>query len=509
MPDAETNKSLPKWWLDGRVLAKNSLWNLVGWGAPLLVAIVAIPFLIKGLGTERFGVLTLLWMGIGYFSLFDMGLSQALTKLVAEKLGFGRPKEIAELIWTALALMGILGILGTAVVALLSPWLVHDALKIPQPLQAEVLRSFYLLAASIPVVILTAGLCGTLEAHQRFDLVNGVRISLGLFNFLSPLLVLLISRSLVVIVGVLMIGRIAGCLAYLWFCLGVVPNLAHPSGDRAALRPLLSFGSWMTVTNIIGPLMVYMDRFAIGVLASMTAVAYYTTPYEVVIRLTIIPVALMGVLFPAFSTCLSQDRERAVMLFDRGLNYIFLTLFPVTLVIVALADEGLEIWLGHDFSQHSAVVLRWLAIGVFLNSLARVPFAVVQAKGRPDTVAKLHLLELPLYVVSLWWLLSVYGIKGAAMAWVLRVLLDTLMLFAMVYHFVPETVASIYRLAGMLGVALVVLTFYSLTADLLLRTALLSLTLAMFTPAAWFLILQPQERDLFKGKLKFRSLLSG
>src|SRR4029077_8305275 len=100
---------------------------------------------------------------------------------------------------------------------------------------------------------------------------------------------------------------------------------------------------------------------------------------EVVIRLTIIPVALMGVLFPAFSTCLVQDRTRAVMLFDRGVNYIFLTLFPLTLAIVTLAKEVLEIWLGLEFSQHSTAVLQWLAVGVFINSLARVPFAAVQA----------------------------------------------------------------------------------------------------------------------------------
>ena len=50
MLDREQKSKLPKLPLDGRLLAKNSLWNLLGWGAPLLVALVAIPLLIKGLG---------------------------------------------------------------------------------------------------------------------------------------------------------------------------------------------------------------------------------------------------------------------------------------------------------------------------------------------------------------------------------------------------------------------------------------------------------------------------
>ena len=69
---------------------------------PLLVAIVVIPMLIKGMGLERFGVLTIAWMVVGYFSLFDFGLGRALTKLVADKLGKGQNNAIPSLIWIAM-----------------------------------------------------------------------------------------------------------------------------------------------------------------------------------------------------------------------------------------------------------------------------------------------------------------------------------------------------------------------------------------------------------------------
>ncbi|MCZ7592513.1 MAG: oligosaccharide flippase family protein [Kiritimatiellae bacterium] len=66
-------------------MAKNTVWNLVGMCAPMAVALFAIPLLIKGLGTERFGLLSLVWMLVGYFGVFDLGLGQALTKFIAEK----------------------------------------------------------------------------------------------------------------------------------------------------------------------------------------------------------------------------------------------------------------------------------------------------------------------------------------------------------------------------------------------------------------------------------------
>ncbi len=190
-----------------RTLARSTIWNFIGSGAPLLVALFTIPLLIKGLGTDRFGVLALAWAVVGYFNLFDLGMGRALTKLVAEKLGEGQAEEIPKFIWTALALMGMLGVIGAIVAAGLSPLLVQNTLKIPQALQKETLNAFYLLSLSIPVVISSAGLRGVLEAYQRFDLVNIVRIPLGMFTFLGPLAVLHFSNNLFPVVAVLVAGR--------------------------------------------------------------------------------------------------------------------------------------------------------------------------------------------------------------------------------------------------------------------------------------------------------------
>ena len=153
----------------GRLLARNTLWNLLGLGAPLIVAVFAIPLLIDGLGLERFGILALAWMVVGYFGLFDLGLGRALTKLVAERLGAGQNAEIPPLVWTALLLMLLLGAIGTVVDGLLCPWLIGQVLKIPEALQTETLYAFYALALSIPVLVSTAG-AGILEAQQRLGL---------------------------------------------------------------------------------------------------------------------------------------------------------------------------------------------------------------------------------------------------------------------------------------------------------------------------------------------------
>jgi O-antigen/teichoic acid export membrane protein len=103
--------------VSGRLLARNTIWNLVGQTAPLLVAFITIPILIKQIGVDRFGVLSVAWMLIGYFSLFDFGIDQGLTKIVADRLGSGEHNEIPTLVWTSLAILLALGLLSGAALA--------------------------------------------------------------------------------------------------------------------------------------------------------------------------------------------------------------------------------------------------------------------------------------------------------------------------------------------------------------------------------------------------------
>jgi O-antigen/teichoic acid export membrane protein len=427
----------------GHLLARNVIWNLIGNGAPMIVAVFSIPILIRELGKDRFGVLALAWALIGYVSLFDLGLGRALTQLVAKKLGAGEDREVPTLVWTSLVLMLVLGLAGALAVVLLSPWLVHRALNVPVALQPETLRSFYLLGLSIPVVISTAGLRGILEAYQRFGMINALRIPMGVYSFASPLLVLPFSKSLFPVVAVLVVGRLIACAAHLLLCLRIVPELrSRISWQGAAAGPLLRFGGWMTVSNIVSPLMLTLDRFLIGALVSMAAVAYYATPFEVVTKLLIIPGSLVAVMFPAFSTSFAHDRNRTAILYGRCVKYVFLILFPAVVLIVGLARSGLTLWLGPDFAQHSFRVLQWLAVGVLINSLAHIPFALVQGAGRPDLTAKLHMIELPAYLLTLWWLIGARGVEGAAMAWTARMGVDALVLFWMTQRFFRGSVGG-------------------------------------------------------------------
>jgi O-antigen/teichoic acid export membrane protein len=479
----------------GRLLARNTVLNLLGQLGPLIVAFFAVPVLVAKLGPDRFGVLSLAWVAIGYFSLFDLGLSRALTQAVSAALGGGRPDELPVLTITALAAMALLGFLGGAILAALTPLLVDNVLQVSAELREETVRTFYLLSVSLPFVLATAGLRSLLEAHQEFGAATALRVPYSLFNFLAPLAVLPFSHSLVPVVVTLVVGRMATFVAHAIVCARRFAFLREPAQlDRPVIVRMLRQGGWITVSNIISPLMLYLDRFLIGALVSMAAVAYYATPYDMLMKLLVIPAALLGVLFPAFAATFDRDRAATAILLERAVRLMLLAMFPFVIVLVTFAHEGLTLWLGGDFARFSASVVQWLAAGVFINSIGYIPFSAIQAIGRSDLTAKLHAAELPLYVVAIVLLTREFGVAGVAMAWVLRVGVDTGLLLWLATRRLPELKGSLRAPLLAFATLLIMLVPAALTQRLATKAAFVIVVLTLFTVYGWLQLLRPDER---------------
>jgi O-antigen/teichoic acid export membrane protein len=482
----------------GGLLARNTIWNLFGTLLPMAVAVVSIPPLVRALGLERFGLLSLAWVVIGYFSLFDVGIGRALTKLVAEKLGANEEQSIPPLAWTSLLLLFGLGVLGGLATFAVSARLVHGMLKIPATLQPEALNSFYLLAVSIPTVTVTSGLRGILEAQQRFRLLNLIRIPMSIFSFAGLLLALPFSHNLVPVIAILVVGRIIGLLAHLFACFHTMPLLRHNFGlQRSIIWPLIKLGGWMNLSNLLSPIMVYLDRFLIGSLISVSAVSYYTAPFEIVTRFAVIPGAVTGVLFPAFATSLALDPERTKVLLGRGVKYIFLAVFPIVLLTAAIAPEALHLWLGDAFAQNGSSVLRWLAAGIFANCLAQLPYVLLQSAGRPDIPAKLQLVELPVYVVGLVLLVRTFGVRGAAIAWALRLIVEAFLLFLLAHQLLPHRPGFLMRLSTAAAAGYVAIYAVTFPESVALRTGLMILGMVVFGLVAWRMGLNSREKTFF------------
>lgn len=259
----------------------------------------------------------------------------------------------------------------------------------------------------------------------------------------------------------------------------------------------------MTVTNIISPLMMYLDRFFIGTMISMAAVAYYAIPGEVITKLLLISGSLMGVLFPAFSSTFKNYPNQTIALFSRGIKYIYLVMFPMVMMILTLAGEGLTFWLGTEFARQSTMIMQLMAVAIFFTSLGQVPYSLIQGAGRPDITAKLHFIELPFYLAFLWLMIRAFGIKGAAFAWMIRAMIDSTVLYLVARRLLnlAEPFTLTHRIVFPAIIFGILMSAMFLKISLPLKFVYLATILCLHLAVGWLLLLSDNEKDVVKKLL--------
>lgn len=485
-------------------IAKNTLYNLVGNVIPIIFAVAFIPPLIDGLGTERFGILSLAWMIVGYFSFFDFGIGRGLTKIIAERIGLNQTEQIAKVFWSSVLLMIAISLIAAITISFFIPS-ITSLFNISAKYQQETTDTFFLLAFSIPIVTTMAGLRGMLEAYQKFATINLLKVFLGAFTFLGPLMVLLITNSLFWIVVFLIFTRIVIWVFYLVQCFKVNDEVRRNIGfDLNAIKPVLRFSIWITIGNLIVPIIMYSDRFLIGVLISATAITFYVTPYELVTKLMMIPVALTGVLFPIFSAGFFSNPENTKKIFLRGVKFTFLIMYPFVFFIVTFAYEGINLWLGVEFAKNSALILQLLAIGILMNSLSLIPNNFFQGIGKPRIPTLINLAEFPFYILLMWFLIHSYGIKGAAFTFMLMAAIDAaIMYFTARKMFGIRFESKIFSLLFFIMIS--ALTIPVILDDAMLKVIIFGLTITVYLILTWNKFLTAEEKNFIHSKLRFRS----
>jgi O-antigen/teichoic acid export membrane protein len=245
--------------------------------------------------------------------------------------------------------------------------------------------------------------------------------------------------------------------------------------------------------------MIYLDRFLIASFGSLAFVVYYATPYDLVTKLWIIPLSIMPVLFPAFTQHAALRSTKLSELYQRSAIYSAVIIAPVVVCVVILSRPFLNAWLGPEFARNSTAVLQLLSLGILINSVAQVPYSAVQAMGRPDITAKLHLLELPFYVASLLLLLRTLGIVGAALAWTVRVAVDGSLLFWFSQRLLPVKRTNTVSLRpGLIlwALALTLSTYlFSLCQGLAVQAAGLVLVNVSLMGVFWHYILSRTDKQ--------------
>lgn len=399
---------------------KNSFWNLLGVAVPLLISLITMGWLARELGAEKFGVFLIAFSVIGYASVFDAGLTRAVIRFIA----FNNRDYNADrvVMGTAIVTIFFLGLIGSFLIFLFSESIV-GYLNVEESSYNDVVKSFDILSLIILPTLLSMVLFALPEGRQDFFKLSIYKAVSGGVIAVAPLIAVLYEMSLASAMVGLLAGRVFS------FLIALIPSFLVFRFDflcfrMKTLKDLFNFGGWITLSNIISPVMVNSDRLILSNYLGASQVAFYAAPSEIIGRMSVVPASIARVLFPLFSSSNKESSEHSRNAYF-GMILILLTMIVPVFI---LSGWVLTLWLGKSFSGDASLILKILLVGFFFNALAQIPFAQIQAYGKSRVTAVIHLIELIPYLIILFYLVKNYGLVGAAIAWSIRVISDYIIL---------------------------------------------------------------------------------
>lgn len=415
-----------------RTVYKNSVLNVVTQVFVLAVTFVSIPQILHGLGDTYFGVLSIVLVFIGYFSLMDFGVGRAVVKFVADKRSNGDLASIAT-IFTFSSVFGVVvGVVVGTLIYLLAPQLATLLFKVPDGM-GVVVASIKIVAITMPFMILQGILKGVLMGYERFDLSNLLQAANGIFQWGGILALVLLHADLISIVWYVAILRMAITALHFFVAMKVSGLKGMGSFSNVGIiKGLLSFGGWVMVSQALGPVLQYLERFVLSATIATSILPYYVIPFEAASKILVFATAIGSALFPGLSGIggLTDSSDKFRRVYKISVKLLIYVMIPTGIILITFGQEILKVWIGTAFASKSLLCFQLLIIAFVMNSVAQIPYTSLHALGKPNLTGIFHMIELPIHIFVVFTLVGIWGVLGAAAATLVRMGLDMTLLFS-------------------------------------------------------------------------------
>ncbi len=398
----------------------------LGVALPGLAAVALYPSLIRNLGNDRFGALSLLLSIAMFFGTFDFGVGLAVTRYCARFDGRAATRYgIRRLLRHAILLQCAIGVVAGAV--LVGAHQVWGVVRVPSG--SNFGRDFNLaviyIAISIPLALVAGVIRCALEGTGRYGVANLLRAPTTIGSFGAPIATSFLTTQIDLIILSLLVTRLVttGMFIAAW------AQWAPPSKPlyngwlfrrfMRQARVLLSYGGWVMVGVAAGGVIVLgvLDRMLVGRLIGVGPVLNYAVPSDMVGRCLLIPSAISSVLITALTKQTVAGGSGLSATYRRGLVLVANQAGPLAAIIVLNSEWLLRILTHNEASPAATSILQGLATGFFVQALAHVPYCGLHAAGAPRAAGMRHLVELPFYALASYGVLATGNLMALGWIW--------------------------------------------------------------------------------------------
>ncbi|OXG08759.1 O-antigen/teichoic acid export membrane protein [Flavobacterium araucananum] len=399
----------------------------VGYILPIGINILFTPIIIKNLGSEAYGLQSLVNVIIGFLMVADMGLDIPVTKLVSEYSVLKNPKMLNKLLNTTLQVYLAIGCLGAIIILILTPFLVDGVFNIPPSMHQHAKFVFYLAALGFIGGLLNMWGQSVFNGILRYDISNSINVVVTIVSILVGTFFVIKGYGVVVYVFVRVLFTFLSGIVYLvtskYFLEDFKISLGIDKDIWLNLKNQVGYGFFLRLSGILTS---RFDQALIGVWIGVAAVGYYSIAILIVGSISGLINSMTHFIFPKMSQLnASGSMEKLEELFLTGSKFVGILVFFIIPPIILVSNQVLTIWLGKNIANQAYKVLILLFIAAIIQSIfVAVVNNYIIGIGKLKLFAKYTLVRSCFFLLLCFLLIKKFSLLGAGYAMIITTLVD-------------------------------------------------------------------------------------
>jgi O-antigen/teichoic acid export membrane protein len=487
-----------------------------GLGAELwriLSRLFLTPLIITKLGLAGYGTWTVLFSITAQLGIVNASFGVAYAKLTAEYDSRGDYKTLTSILSSGMVL-----VLSFAVVALTTIWFARvpllDLVKVPEE-SIDDAATALMIVTSVVLIQLSAGsVTRALEGLQRLDLVYALRILASFIDFCVTMTLLIMGYGLKGLAIGFAVGQLTALVFARYFCHRVEPRIGitpfRPS--REGFSKIARLGGKFQLLAVMGTLINQGGKLVVSALLGVSMLAIFEIADKLIKLGGTVGRSIVGPLLPAFANLHAQGgyAQRMRDLYTQASRVLAVTTALCFTFLVVFADDVIVLWTGDPYPL-SAWTLRVFTVAAFFQTLTGVGTASLRARGMIRLELSTVVLAAFIVFGSMWPLSQKFGYHGVVIAFLLGGLIGPPWFLSWYHKFegfsgwlytktvilrpllaLAPSVFICWLLSHYVGLPVV---HSNLRVQALIELLVWgSLFAIMASGAAWFFVLEPDER---------------
>ena len=282
-------------------LLKGSVLRTFYFFTSVLVGLFLMPFMIRYLGDEIYGLWMFIASMLGFYFLFDMGLNSAIQRYVSQAIGKEDYREANVIVNTSFVLFIIIGIFVlffSFILACVLPLILKNITDVHLFWTVMIILGANL-AVRLPMNVFS----GILTANLRYDVQMGVDLFKLLMNATFIVLFLKLGYGVIAVALVFCFSDLIGHLLFYLLVKKLAPYIIINKRFfvKSRIRELFSY-SWKTLgVQVADKLRFNIDNFVIVGFLGLNFVTVYAIAARLGRHFISLITSAIGILIPVFS----------------------------------------------------------------------------------------------------------------------------------------------------------------------------------------------------------------